>query len=183
MQYQKNIIIAVIALLLVGGVWMIGSSGPKPVAFPDPQDIPNDAPATSTDDVPFAEEPVEPAPSPEPAPARIELFGQTEFLYDITVGESKCGELIGTVKIVSSDPSEELYWGFTGSKPIWLSFSEVEGKTPADVDMVFNCILSGAEDDIDWKFIVVEKTKDGKWVDGYYRAFTLKGDIKNEVEQ
>ena len=112
------------------------------------------------------------------APPRIELSGQKEFAYDISLGKTPCGDKIGTVQIVSSDPAKELYWGMTGAKPIWLSFSEVEGKTPAEIDMTFNCIMSGAEDTIDWKFVVVEKTKEGKWVDGYYRSFSLKGDIR-----
>lgn len=133
------------------------------------------------------EEVVPPATSSEPIiikqpkkePARIALT-TTQFPYDIVIGKTPCGDKIGSFDVVSSDPSKELFWGMTGAMPIWLTFSAVEGKTPATVNMSFNCIMSGAEEKIDWGFVVVEKTADGKYVDGYYRSFKIEGDIVRE---
>lgn len=116
---------------------------------------------------------------PKMEPARITLT-KTQFPYTITVGKTPCGDKIGSFDVVSTDPSKELYWGMTGAMPLWLTFSVVEGKTPATVDMSFNCIMSGAEEKIDWGFVVVEKTADGKYVDGYYRSFKIEGDIVRE---
>lgn len=186
MIYQKNIIVAIVALLLLLGVWMFSAPKSQPASPLEPViSAPKGSVATSTQALPPASSPqsslVSPAPPSQTAPApRIELSGQADFHYDIIAGTTPCGDKIGTVHVVSSDPSKELYWGFTGSKPIWLSFSQVEGKTPTGIEMSYNCILSGAEEDIDWKFTLVEKTKEGKWVDGYVRYITLKGDIKNE---
>ncbi|MBI5913122.1 hypothetical protein HY839_01630 [Candidatus Azambacteria bacterium] len=112
-------------------------------------------------------------------PARITLT-KTQFPYDIVIGKTPCGDTIGSFDVVSTDPKKMLYWGMTGAMPLWLTFSAVEGKTPATVDMSFNCILSGAEEKIDWGFVVVEKTAEGKYVDGYYRSFKIEGDIVRE---
>lgn len=116
---------------------------------------------------------------PQKEPARI-ILTQTQFPYTIIIGKTPCGDKIGSFGVASTDPSKELYWGMTGAMPIWLTFSAVEGKTPTTVDMSFNCIMSGAEEKIDWEFVVVEKTKEGKYVDGYYRSFKIEGDIKKE---
>lgn len=186
MLYQKHIIIAIVMLVIVGGLWFAGSSAPvstetqQPTASstsPSENEQENTLkPSATTTPAKTENKPVsKPAPT---TPARIQLIGTTDFKFDIVQGETPCGTKIGTVEIVSSDPTKELYWGFTGSQPIWLSFSEVVGKTPTKVDLTFNCILSGAEDTIDWSFTVVEKTKDGKWVDGYSRRFSIKGDIR-----
>lgn len=117
-------------------------------------------------------------PAPKPAP-RIAV-SPALINYDIVIGKTPCNDKIGSFTVTSSDPSKELYWGMTGAKPIWLTFSNVEGKTPATVDMHYNCIMSGAEDTIDWTFTVVEMSKDGKYVDGYYRAVKLQGAMKKE---
>ncbi|MBI3685243.1 hypothetical protein HY250_02455 [Candidatus Azambacteria bacterium] len=185
MLYQKNIFIAIAVLAVAGGVWLI-SRNPVPSA-----DVPVKEPIQSEASATPGKKPAPVISAPKPAatstpektaavPARIVLVGKTDFSYDIIVGKTPCGDKIGAVEVQSSDPSKELHWGMTGAKPIWLTFSEVEGKTPAKAEMTFNCIMSGAEDTIDWKFLVVEKTKEGKWVDGYYRSFSLKGDIKNQ---
>lgn len=185
MLYQKNILIAIAVLAVAGGVWFVSRSPVPPADVSVKEPIKSEtSPAPEKKPAPavFAPKPAATS-TPEKTPAvepRIVLVGKTDFLYDIIVGKTPCGDTIGTVEVQSSDFSKELYWGMTGTKPIWLTFSEVEGKTPAKVDMTFNCIMSGAEDTIDWKFLVVEKTKEGKWVDGYYRSFSLKGDIKNQ---
>src|SRR3989344_312545 len=117
--------------------------------------------------------------SAQKEPARITLT-KTQFPYTITIGKTPCGDTIGSFDVISTDPAKELYWGMTGAMPLWLTFSAVDGKTPATVDMSFNCILSGVEEKIDWGFVVVEKTKEGKYVDGYYRNFKIEGDIIKE---
>lgn len=181
MLYRKNIIIAIAALCAAGGIWFISRVSVENAVLYAPKEEMKSLPA------PRAEEMLAPkfiatgaSPTSPVIPARVALAGTTDFVYDIILGKTPCGDKIGTLEVQSSDPSAQLYWGMTGAMPIWLTFSQVQGKTPARVDMSFNCILSGAEDAIDWKFTVVEMTKEGKYVDGYARVFTLKGDIKTE---
>lgn len=184
MLYRKNIIIAIAALLVVGGVWFASrvpaptaDNGVMPFTEPRAQEavaVPAQTATNTPEKVPL---PVVDAKSAA-IPPRVILAGNTDFLYDIVIGKTPCGDKIGTLEVQSSDPSRELYWGMTGTMPIWLTFSQTQGKTPAKVDMIFNCILSGAEEKIDWKFTIVEMTKEGKYVDGYARIFSLKGDMK-----
>lgn len=185
---KKNIIIIGIAVVLMAGAWAVNSWVLTPAYSPEStpgeieepvfsptEELPaeDSAPATTTQESTPSTTPVAPAKKP----ARIAI-DKTLFNYDIVRGTTPCGDTIGTVHVTSDDPSKELYWGMTGSMPIWLTFSQVEGVTPGAIDMIFNCVLSGAEDDINWEFTLVEKTKEGKYVDGYYRAFKLIGDIK-----
>ena len=180
---KKNSIIIGIAIVLAGGAWVTSSFVLTPAQTPVVSETASTAPeeleteddvvATTTQAVATSSVPVAPA---KKAPARV-MIDKTLFNYDIIAGKTSCGDPIGTVSVTSDDPSKELYWGMTGAMPIWLTFSEVEGKTPGKIDMTFNCVMSGAEEDINWEFIVVEKTKEGKFVDGYYRAFKIIGDI------
>lgn len=183
---MKNIIIVIIVIACAALVW--GAS-----TWFVPQETPllqtetnisqeKEVAATSTEEImPIAtsSEPVVIKEQPKKEPARI-MLTKTQFPYTITIGKTPCGDKIGSFDVVSTDSSKELYWGMTGAMPIWLTFSAVEGKTPSTVDMSFNCIMSGAEEKIDWGFVVVEKTKEGKYVDGYYRSFKIEGDIKKE---
>lgn len=186
LSVMKNIIIVIIviasAMLLWGArTWFAPENAPTSQQEADILQTEETA-ATNTQEsfpVATASEPVVIKEQPKKEPARITLT-KTQFPYTITIGKTPCGDTIGSFDVVSSDPSKELYWGMTGAMPIWLAFSAVEGKTPATVEMSFNCILSGAEDKIDWGFVVVEKTKEGKYVDGYYRSFKIEGDIIKE---
>lgn len=186
---KKNIIIIGIVLLLAAGAWaassfLLNSRSPvEPETVSTEEQVQTEEEsivATSTEAV---AENTATATSTKPstyvpkAPARLAI-DKTLFNYDIVAGQTPCGDKIGSVNVASDDPSQELYWGMTGAMPIWLTFSQVEGKTPATIDMTFNCVMSGAEEDINWEFTIVEKTKDGKWVDGYYRSFKIVGDIK-----
>lgn len=180
---KKNLIIIGIAIILAAGAWVTSSFVLAPVQTPvvetpstssEEPEAKGDAAATTTQAVATPTAPVVPA---KKAPARV-MIDKTLFNYNIVAGQTPCGDTIGTVNVMSDDPSKELYWGMTGAMPIWLTFSEVEGKTPAKINMTFNCVMSGAEEDINWEFVIVEKTKDGKYVDGYYRAFKIVGDIK-----
>jgi len=189
MKYQKNIIILAAAILLAFGIWALNSGNDSEYASDNQQAIV--ITATGTEDIivsdlevedkelPTPTSEVEPDPEKEVVeqPARIQLT-ESSFEYDILVGETVCGDTIGFFDVISSNPSKELYWGFTGAKPIWLTFTDVEGKTPTTVEMTFNCLLSPGEGPFDWKFTAVEKTEDGKWIDGYARIFRLKGEIK-----
>lgn len=186
---RKNIIIITAAVVVAAGAWATSSflfAPTAPEVFEKNEEVPaseselSETAATSTDETAGAAAtmPVTAAiPQPQKAPARI-MLDRTLFNYDIVRGATPCGDRIGTVAVTSDDPSKELYWGMTGAMPIWLGFSAVEGKTPATIDMTFNCIMSGAEENIDWEFVVVEKTEDGKYVDGYHRSFKIVGDIK-----
>ena len=183
---MKNIIIISIVIVSAALLWGVNFwFAPEKALMPQQEeDISQteEAVATSTEEVmrvATSSEPVVIQEQPKKEPAWITLT-KTQFPYTITVGKTPCGDIIGSFDVVSSDPSKELYWGVTGAMPIWLAFSAVEGKTPATVDMSFNCILSGAEETIDWGFVVVEKTKEGKYVDGYYRSFKIQGDIIKE---
>ncbi|MCR4322654.1 MAG: hypothetical protein NUV61_01025 [Candidatus Azambacteria bacterium] len=178
---MKNIII--IAVVIVGAALIWGASMwfvPQEAPFVQPAEVVS----TSTEEVVVIATSTEPiagelpvvSPLAPAEPARI-MLTKTQFPYTITIGKTPCGDVIGSLDVVSTDPAKELYWGMTGAMPIWLAFSAVEGKTPATIDMSFNCIMSGAEEDINWGFIVVEKTKEGKYVDGYYRSFKIEGDI------
>lgn len=183
---MKNIVI--IAIIIVGAAlvwgasfWFVPQEEPSSL-YEENVSQTEEITATSTQEVaPVAtsSEPVTTKEQPKKDPARIELT-KTQFPYDIVIGKTPCGDTIGSFDVVSTDPAKELYWGMTGAMPIWLTFSAVEGKTPATVAMSFNCIMSGAEEDIDWGFVVVEKTADGKYVDGYYRSFKIEGDIIKE---
>ncbi|MEK7494190.1 MAG: hypothetical protein AAB630_03490, partial [Patescibacteria group bacterium] len=161
----KNIIIVSIVVafaMLVWGasVWFSPQETPVPQGEVDTP--PEKVAATSTQEVASvatSTEPVVIKERPKKEPARI-MLTKTQFPYTISVGKTPCGDTIGSFDVVSTDPSKELYWGMTGAMPIWLAFSTVEGKTPATVDMSFNCIMSGAEETIDWGFVVVEKTKE-----------------------
>jgi len=189
MKYQKNIIILVAAILVALAIWVLNSGTDIEVISDNQPTI--SATATGTEDSIVSDlevdnkEPPTRAPEIElepgeeviEQPARIQLT-ENSFDYDIFVGVTPCGEVIGTFDVISSDPSKELYWGFTGAKPIWMTFSIVEGKTPSTVEMVFNCILPPGEGAFDWKFTAVEKTEDGEWVDGYARIFQLQGEVK-----
>lgn len=188
---MKNIIIAVIVIVFVGFAWFastrfiphqvtpVYTGAVMPIVH-------NNSTATGTQEITPAATSSAPIVKKKPTgevkpkePARIALT-KTLFPYTITIGKTPCGDKIGSFDVVSTDPSKELYWGMTGAMPIWLTFSSVEGKTPTTVDMSFNCIMSGAEEKINWGFVVVEKTKEGKYVDGYYRNFKIEGDIKKE---
>lgn len=179
---KKNSIIIGVAVVLVCGAWAVSSFVLAPQAIaPTETELSTleeskqeNVTATSTEPTVTSTKPVVPA---KKAPARV-MIDKTVFNYDIIPGTTPCGDKIGTVAVTSDDPSQELYWGMTGAMPIWLTFSNVEGKTPSTIDMTFNCVMSGAEEDINWEFVIVEKTKDGKWVDGYHRAFKILGDIK-----
>ncbi len=181
---MKSIIIAggviACAVLLWGAsAWFAPEKAPP---FQQGADIsqPEETAATSTQEVVSVATSSEPIikEQPKKEPARI-MLTKTQFSYTIT-GTTPCGDKIGSFDVVSSDPAKELYWGMTGAMPIWLIFSAVEGKTPATVDMSYNCIMSGAEETIDWGFVIVEKTKEGKYVDGYYRSFRIEGGITKE---
>ncbi len=121
-------------------------------------------------------------PSPEkkqPEQLPEVLVSKTDFQYDIHVGTTPCNDIIGSFEVISTDPSQALDWTLAGTKPIWLTFSAVEGKTPATVDMTYNCILSGLEEDINWDFAVVETAlnKEKENAGTYARTITLKGNI------
>lgn len=181
---MKNIIIVIIVIVCAALLWGVNfwfAPEKTPLSQQEAESSQREEVATIN-----TEEVVPPATSsetiikqPKKEPARITLT-KTQFPYTITVGTTPCGDKIGSFDVVSTDPSKELYWGMTGAMPIWLTFSAVEGKTPATVDMSFNCIMSGAEEKIDWGFVIVEKTADGKYVDGYYRSFKIEGDIIRE---
>ncbi len=180
---MKNIIIVSIVIGCAALLWGVSFWFAPEKILPAQQEADisqteKEATATSTQEVAPVATSSEPVVKEQPKkePARITLT-KTQFPYTITVGKTPCGDIIGSFDVVSSDPSKELYWGMTGAMPIWLTFSAVEGKTPATVDMSFNCILSGVEDTIDWGFVIVEKTKEGKYVDGYHRSFKIQGDI------
>lgn len=183
---MKNIVIVI--TVIAGAVLLWGANtwfAPQEATLPE--NVENisqteKTAATSTQEVaPVAtsSEPVVTQEQPKKEPARI-MLTKTQFPYNIVIGKTPCGDTIGSFDVVSTDPAKELYWGMTGAMPIWLTFSAVEGKTPTTVVMSFNCIMSGAEEDIDWGFVVVEKTADGKYVDGYYRSFKIEGDIIKE---
>ena len=186
MTIMKNIIIISIVIgcaVLLWGVsfWFAPESTLPSQQETDISQVEEEIIATNTQEVaPVA---TSSAPvvkeQPKKEPARI-MLTKTQFPYTITVGKTPCGDPIGSFDVVSSDSSKELYWGMTGAMPLWLTFSSVEGKTPTTVDMSFNCILSGAEETIDWGFVVVEKTAEGKYVDGYHRSFKIQGDIIKE---
>lgn len=183
---MKNIIIVIVviagAVLLWGAsTWFAPKKAPASQLEADISHM-EEVVATSTQEVaPVAtsSEPVITQGQQKKEPARI-MLTKTQFPYTIVIGKTPCGDTIGSFDVVSTDPSKELYWGMTGAMPIWLTFSAVEGKTPATVNMSFNCIMSGAEEDIKWEFVVVEKTAEGKYVDGYYRSFKIEGDIIKE---
>lgn len=182
----KNIIIVSIVVafaMLVWGasVWFAPQETSVPQGETDASQTEKVAATSTQEVVPVATstEPVVIQEQQKKEPARI-MLTQTQFPYTISVGKTPCGDTIGSFDVVSTDPAKELYWGMTGAMPIWLAFSAVEGKTPATVEMSFNCIMSGAEEKIDWGFVVVEKTKEGKYVDGYYRNFKIEGDIIKE---
>ncbi len=171
MLYRKNIIIAIAVSLIGIGFWFTSRIPAAKLPLRAEDSAAREPTATSAPEkIPVINN--KPAP-----PARVILAGKTDFTYTITPS-TPCGDNIGELDVQSSDASKELYWGMTGAMPIWLTFSQVQGKTPAKVNMIFNCVLSGAEDTIDWKFTVVEMTKEGKYVDGYARIFSLKGDMR-----
>lgn len=175
-----SIVVAFATLVWGASVWFAPQEAPVPQGETNTSGT-EEGVATSTQEIVPAATSSEPVVIKEPQkkePARI-MLTKTQFPYTIT-GITPCGDKIGSFDVVSTDPAKELYWGMTGAMPIWLSFSAVEGKTPATVDMSFNCILSGVEEKIDWGFVVVEKTKEGKYADGYYRNFKIEGDIIKE---
>lgn len=104
------------------------------------------------------------------------------FHYDIVVGKNKCGEKIGTVYITSVIPSEKLYWELQGMKPLWMNVSSAWGETPAQIDMTYNCILSGASNgEYKVAFDVMQTNKDGsKPLHKYLFAIFLNGNITLE---
>lgn len=181
MLYKRNILIASAAVIIALGIWVFGSMprrqaslpSPTPAITPQQENAAPPAIGTSTTDTATTTS----TPAKLPATPKITIVGDANVAYNITVGKTPCGDHIGTVKIESSDPGRQLYWGLTGDKPLWLTFSEIEGHTPSQIDMTYNCILSGMENSIDWKFPVVEMTKDGKYVDGDATFFYLKGTI------
>jgi len=182
---MKNYIIVIIVVTCAGLLWGASAwfapgkapTSQQEVSIPQTEDVV----ATSTQEVMPTASSSEPIVKEQPKkePARI-MLTKTDFPYSIVIGKTSCGDAIGSFDVVSTDPAKELYWGMTGAMPLWLSFSAVEGKTPATVDMSYNCILSGVEEKIDWGFVVVEKTADGKYVDGYYRSFKIEGAITKE---
>jgi len=175
MVYKKNILIASVALIIALGIWYFGSATHNQTPAPiSQQNTSSSTPITTSDTTATS---TEAKSASEPTPMLV-LNGNTEFTYNLSLGKTPCGDHIGTVKIESSDPNKQLSWGLSGNQPLWLTFSAVEGQTPVNINLTYNCILSGTtEGTIDWQFPVVEMTKSGAYIGGDTKYFTIKGTV------
>ena len=171
----KNIIISLAALLVIAGIFLF-RSGPEQEKQPGANDVKiSEKNATSTSLTATSADAATKQEGKLSLPTTRLSVVPLAFHHDIAVDKAACGEKIGTFRVTNPDSSTVLWWQITGSKPIWLGLSSTWGKTPENVDMTYNCILSGAGNGpYDASFDIVQTTEDGKMLSGY--LFTVKVD-------
>ncbi len=178
----KNIIISFGAILLIGLMFVFQSKPTNTNQLIEEHDVN----ASSTEEIVAATATSTETPITQSEKKEKSISGLTiipgSFHYDINIGKNQCGEKIGTLTISSTNPTEIVYWELQGMKPIWMNVSSTYGETPAQVDMTYNCIMSGTSNgDYQYALDVMQTNKDGsKPIHKYLFAIVFNGKITLE---